>query len=381
MYVLWLASWFPDKKSPYNGDFIARHAVAASLYNNITVLHAVKDDQANTVRIERTHLSPTCKSITIYYPKVSSFGAFEKLASAFLFVVLQMKEIRKLFLSDGRPRLVHLHIVRNAGVIALCLKAIYGIPYIVSEQATHYLKEDENNYFNAHFITRILIKKVLDKAHAVTAVSKTLANALKLFCAGVEARVVPNVVDRNVFYYTASDSRREAFTLIHVSNFFPQKNTRHILEAFKILQENAPGKFALTMAGAYPPELSEQERWERIGVHFIGEMNQDKLAAHLRESDALILYSLYETFGCVLIEAMACGLPVIVADIPVFHETVRENVNGIFVHPENPFQLAEKIKEIRKNYPHFEKPVMSQQALNVYSFERVGQMFADIYKI
>lgn len=60
------------------------------------------------------------------------------------------------------------------------------------------------------------------------------------------------------------------------------------------------------------------------------EMSQESLVKFLQPATALILVSSYETFGCVLIEANACGVPVIVSDIPVFHETVKQEVNGVF---------------------------------------------------
>ena len=45
-YVLWLSSWYPTKTVPFNGDFIQRHAYAASLYQNIILVHTIHDPKS-----------------------------------------------------------------------------------------------------------------------------------------------------------------------------------------------------------------------------------------------------------------------------------------------------------------------------------------------
>ena len=45
MKALWLVSWYPDKISPFNGDFIKRHAEAVSLYDDVHVIYVTKDEK------------------------------------------------------------------------------------------------------------------------------------------------------------------------------------------------------------------------------------------------------------------------------------------------------------------------------------------------
>jgi glycosyltransferase involved in cell wall biosynthesis len=287
--------------------------------------------------------------------------------------------IRQIVKLRGKPALVHLHIIMNEGMIALILKRICGIPYLVSEQSTHYLPEDHDPYMNRSVVTNWLIKSVLANASGVTTVSRTLSEAMKRFNGNIKPVVIPNVVDAKLFYLPAEHTHPYPFKLIHVSNFFPQKNTGDILAAFKLLQVTNPGEFSLTMAGGYPADPVEQQKWEANGVNFIGTMDQSALADKMRGSNALILYSHYETFGCVLIEAIACGLPDIVADINVIHENVKEKFNGIFAPPNDPPKLAEKIRELKLHYEQFNKERISRNAREIYSFERVGKSFHELY--
>jgi glycosyltransferase involved in cell wall biosynthesis len=90
------------------------------------------------------------------------------------------------------------------------------------------------------------------------------------------------------------------------------------------------------------------------------------------------LYSSYETFGCVIIEANACGIPVIVSDIPVFHETVTEGINGTFAKKNNPQALAEKMIEVINARASFNSNSIAGTS-SKYSYEKIGRQFSDWY--
>ena len=113
-------------------------------------------------------------------------------------------------------------------------------------------------------------------------------------------------------------------------------------------------------------------------IYFHTEIPQLQLAEYMRQSMALILYSKYETFGCVIAEANACGIPVIVSDIPVFHETVMEGINGIFAKANDPQVLAARMIEIIKDRASFNTENIIAQSSR-YSYEKVGKQFSDWY--
>jgi glycosyltransferase involved in cell wall biosynthesis len=109
-------------------------------------------------------------------------------------------------------------------------------------------------------------------------------------------------------------------------------------------------------------------------------MLQSELVKLVQTSDALILYSRYETFGCVLIEANACGVPVIVSDVPVFHENVQEGFNGILAKNEDPAALAEKLSLFLDNQYSFRKNDIITFTKDKFSYKRIGTMYSEWYK-
>ena len=114
-------------------------------------------------------------------------------------------------------------------------------------------------------------------------------------------------------------------------------------------------------------------------IFFHGEVLQPELAAAIRKADALILYSNYETFGCVIIEANACGKPVIVSDIPVFHELVTEQKNGLFAKANDPNALADVLKSFAEKKTLFNQTMIAAETVAKYSYPVVGRQIKAIY--
>ena len=81
-------------------------------------------------------------------------------------------------------------------------------------------------------------------------------------------------------------------------------------------------------------------------VKFFGKVDQDKLVQCYRAADFLVLPSVsrMECFGIVLVEAMACGLPVITTNIPGPSDVVEAGINGFKVQPKDPDALAKTIR-------------------------------------
>src|ERR1700722_9451922 len=163
--ILWLTSWFPNRLNPLSGDFIERHAVAASLYNNIFVIHAVKDDEnqdPNRIFIEKKTFNEHCRAEIIYYKtgfkKIKWLNILE---SNLWYFTHFARSIRSHMRKEGRPACIHAHIGLKAGLLALFAKALYKIPYIVSEQWTGLCPEAKPNIDEKGWLFRWLWKAVM----------------------------------------------------------------------------------------------------------------------------------------------------------------------------------------------------------------------------
>jgi glycosyltransferase involved in cell wall biosynthesis len=280
--------------------------------------------------------------------------------------------------TSGKPQLVHAHVAMKAGVIARWMKHKWHIPYIVTEHWTAYLKDADKRIDDYPFPFKKIWKHVMEAASALTVVSEHLGRSVQEHFPEIGYSVIPNVVDTDIFY-PVNRQPAETIRFIHISNMNYQKNTEAILLALQLLKETT--EFEMNLYGPVNMHLLELISEYELGsmVFVMGEVPQTEIAKALQQSDALVLYSRFETFGCVLIEANACAVPVIVSDLEVFHEIIQEGVNGIFVEKNDPTSLAEKLKYFIAQKNNFAKVAIAATAADKYNFKKVGNRFIELY--
>lgn len=380
MKLIWLPSWYPNKLSPYDGDFIQRHAQAVSQEADVQVLYVVKDIAGRITqtvhREEQT--SGRLKETIIYYYVPPRLGLISAAWSFIKRKMIYRRFIKQYIVQNGKPDLLHVHIAMNAGQEVLYVKRKYGIPYVLTEHWTGYLAEADDRLEQHSIFYRYWLKKIIRRASKITTVSHVLGKAMQQYFPGMEYIVVPNVVNTAIFY-PGPPKHKARLKLVHISNLRPQKHPKLLLEALAMLRGRGVD-FTMDIFGEKDEEVITLSGFFGLQQHvfFKGEVPQPMLADALREADALVFYSAYETFGCVIIEANACGLPVIVSDIPVFHETVEEGINGIFAKPASAAELCSALLKFTEARQQFQ-PSQIAAGTEKYNYQQVARQFMNIY--
>lgn len=379
-YVLIIPGWYPSRVNFLAGDFIERHAKAAALYFPVRVLYAVKDNTmpAGSVRLERNKTSEQYEAFIYYYSAKSSFRPMEKIISTWLQWKCLSNGYKAILASYGRPSLIHAHVLVKHAWFALRISKKSDIPLLASEQWTGYLPGAEAEFNALSSFQRRTIGKVLAHAVHVTTVSDYLAKKMKDIFRFNGYTVIPNLVDTDIF--SGPGHKNDVTTFIHVSTLSYQKNFDEVLDACVILKTNA-SRFRLIVVS--PPNGFYQNKVSALGLQanivFKNEVPQAELSQLVASADALILYSNYETFGCVIVEANACGVPVITSDCPVFEENVVEAETGFRVALHNPALLADRMQKIINKHHSFNKQRIIDRTKAHYSIEVVGKQFAAVY--
>ena len=382
MNVLWLASWYPNRTDSFNGDFIMRHAKAvAPFVNRLTVIAAVKDEnlKAGSSQIDCS-VEGNITTYIIYYGRSRWGQPVEKIFSIKKYLSLHRQLFKKILEEKGKPDIVHVHVAMKAGLFANELKKKYNIPYIVTEQWTGYFKTARPNIFTMGFLFNRLTKSVLNNASLLLPVSSYLGKVINSNITTVKYVTVPNVVDTSIFF-PVNHVENETMQLVHVSVMGYQKNAESMFEALSIFKQKG-GKFLMQIFGPPPVHLIEMVKQKGLDneIIFKGEVTQAELAPAIQAADALVLYSRYETFGCVLIEANACGVPVIVSRFPVFDEFITEEVNGVFADGDNPVALAATLENFYSKRKNFNRERIAAEAKEKFCYDTVGKMIKDIYE-
>ena len=153
-----------------------------------------------------------------------------------------------------------------------------------------------------------------------------------------------------------------------------------MLQAFAIAKKTT-GNFILNLVGPLPDAIKKLINELGLEKHVITwqERNYQEVADIMQQSDVFVFFTRYETFGCVIIEANACGLPVIISDLEVTRELVSEKDNGLFVKSEDVKDLSEKILYMIDHLDNFDPIAISLQTRKKFNYEKIGKQFIDWY--
>lgn len=375
MHIVVFPGWYPGRVDRLSGDFIQRHMHAIALYCRVSVVVPVKDNSASKediVTIKKGNLT----EIYYYYPSLNSIKWLDGLLSFIRYNYFCIKATSNLN-KEEKINLAHLYVLQKNHLAGFLLKWFYKIPYVVSEQSTLYV---DGRFDRMNALRKTIFKFVFTKSASFHAVSNYLAGALKTkLQLNRDAVVIANVVDRDLFFYN-TDLKNDSLTFVHVSNMAYQKNVEGILEAFAgVKKVNA--NFIFNLVGPLPAAIESLVGDLELSKNVItwNERNYKEVATIMQQSDVFVFFTRYETFGCVIIEANACGLPVIVSDLEVTRELISDEFNGVFVESENVKDLTDKILWIMNNVQKFDPLAISLQTRQKFNYERIGAQFFDWY--
>jgi len=375
-HILYLPSWFPNRRDPFSGDFIKRFAESASLFNRITVFFTAVDDKIEKAEIVEEKISDNLCICTYDYP--AGKGSHSQVVNGLKRFFALKKMYRSRF-GNSKPDLVHVHVSYPAGLFALYLKKTHDLEYIISEQNCIYMPEYDNSYIPGAFEKRVN-RSIYRSAKKIHTVSKSLGNALtNLGLAATEPVVIPNVVNTEVFKFRERE-RNRIFRFVHVSLLVNQKNPEGMLAAFSLVLKKR-NDFLLVIIG--PPtkkitnlvtELSLDEN-----VTFLNEIPYTEVAKEIGRADAMVHFTRYETFGCVIAESLCSGVPVIISDLDVTRELIKNKENGLLVKENDVNDLADKILFFMETGFTINSKQIAEESRQRFNYNRVGKMFDNLY--
>lgn len=208
-----------------------------------------------------------------------------------------------------------------------------------------------------------------------------------------KAVIIPCGVDTSKFSPNQSQESRSAtsttedHSVLYVGKLIHYKGVDNLIRAFQLVLEKCPN-CRLTIAGNGDEREELMQLSSELGlggkVVFAGDIPDQLLAQYYRDSDLLVLPSLEsrrEAFGMVLLEAMACGIPVIASDIPGPDEVVSNDENGLLTPPGDTAKLAEAIITILSD-PR--RAAMGGRALRgmklEYDWSIIAGRYEDLYR-
>lgn len=246
------------------------------------------------------------------------------------------------------PDLLHLATPFNIGLTGLRYARKQNLPHVASYH-THF-----DRYLEYYRMRRIvpLYWKYMKWFHrscdAVLAPSQETITSLRtegftglrLWSRGVDCDLY--TPEKRSSEIKARYGLHAPLTLLYVGRIAPEKDLTTLLLAMRQLPESVRAEVQVLIVGDGPllPELRSQAP---ANVIFTGARHGDELAELYASADLFVFPSCTETFGNVVLEAMASGLPVIAADAGGTRDLIVPGVTGILFEPRNPAAMAQEI--------------------------------------
>jgi len=372
--ILWLPSWYPNETDRFTGDFIQRHAYAAAINDDVHVLFVTKI--SGKENHQTLHQATGLTEQIIYFK-----SSITSLKNQILYFNFYRKAIREFIKKNGLPHFVHVHVPWKAGLVALWLKRKYGVPYIITEHWGIYNNIEKNSFLHWSFFNKKALNYIFSQAKRFISVSKFLGEGVNWMVVKKLFEVMPNVVDTTLFHFTERKPN-EPFTFIHVSNGAAIKNLSGIIKSFShYLKYNQETTDRLLIVGtkdkAYKALAEAEGLWNKH-IFFIGEIPYPDVAHHMKDADALLLFSHMENSPCVIGEALCCGVPVIASNVGGIPELL-DSTNGILVTEGDEHALAKAMEEMKKNYERYNRKEISEKAVKKFNYGTIAKQFHQLY--
>ncbi len=253
------------------------------------------------------------------------------------------------------PAIIRTHRVEGAivffsmpcGPIGLLGRWICGVPYIISLRGGDVPGAEPSLNFLHRFLSPIR-RAVLKNSIAIVANSDGLRKMAEI-ADPFSVRVIPNGVDTEFFIPAPSKPARNESLLriLFVGRFQQQKNLPFL---FRQVAQLPPSTFEIHLVGDGPEKQRLEGLARKLDIAYAitwhGWLPPAALPHIYQSADCLVNPSLYEGLSNVVLEAMACGLPVVASRVPGNDELVRERETGFLFDLQEPDSLMNAFEQL-----------------------------------
>ena len=290
----------------------------------------------------------------------------------------------------GHLDLIHAHVSFPGGWIAMELGRRFRLPYVITEHMGNFPADE---FLNTDGSLREIIAHPLGHARAIVAVSPVLADRLSRSGFPVSC-IIPNMVDED-FYKPATRGRAPGpggrtgpgFIFFSLSSFKPAKGIGDLLQALAGLIDRLSEKEKKRVELRIGGEGDEEKNLRALAAHleidpwvrWLGRLNRNQVLEEYQRCDCFVLASHRESFSIVLLEAAACGKPVIATRCGGPEKLVTIE-NGMLVDPGNPDGLALAMQTMLRQGKKFKAAEIRKQFLQRFSKNKVAGLIEKLYR-
>jgi glycosyltransferase involved in cell wall biosynthesis len=382
MHILIIPSWYNTPAEPIRGSFFRDQALALQKAGHqvgilvppakLRSLHGL-DEVRHNFRRANTAIGVEDDSSMIVY-RMPWWGWWPSVYP-WARGALALRIFDRYCQEQGAPDVLHGQSVLYGGFLAAYIGQHRRVPSVLTEHSTTFLRKlilPGQGYF---------VRYTLRHVDRRLAVQLPLAEALNRFAPEQQIDVLPNVVDTDFFTPGPDIPPDQPFTVAVICRLVPHKRIDVLLRAFAQAFQGQP--VHLNIGG----DGKQRAAWERLAqqlniaaqVTFLGALSREQVRDLIRRSHAVVSSSDVETFGVTLIEAMACGKPVISTRSggPELFVTAS---NGLLVPKGDPAALADALAQLVRDYARFDQAAIRADTVARFSEAAFIEQTEQIYQ-
>lgn len=380
MHALIIPSWYKTQEQPLAGTFVEDQARALQ-DNNVEVgilfpnwsgsfLAGIKAQKRIDIYDDRG-LHTFQLNLHNIVPKWDALN--------YLTACKRAVNIFKIYCSQyGRPDILHAHSVFIGGIVAQYLSEKSNIPLVITEHSSEIILSPGSKNKQG------IVEGVYGHSKCLILVSDFQRTQLKNHynLTDVNTIVIPNTLNHVFEAKSDSSSLSESeFSFIAIGALNPSKNIGLAVEAINILRSrNLNVRLKIIGDGEERNQLKKLINDLKLDqyVKLLGSQTRAEVRREICSSHALVSTSKFETFGVSIIEALACGKPVIATNSGGVSEIVSDS-EGILVKSWSPEDLSSSMEKLLKNYSNYIPEEIAANCLRRYSNAKISSKILAMY--
>lgn len=379
MHVLLIPAWYPKDTTDVIGSFFREQAIALQKQGiDVGVLSirlkSLRKFKNIFIRSSSNLQKRIDNGIPTFQMSIKNWFSGVSPLQVYIYGRIGLKAYKNYIEEYGHPDVIHVHSMLYAGIIAMYINKKFGIPYIITEHSSAFLR---NLYSKAKLK---LLCEISNSSKMNIAVSSTF---VKVLTEKTKQKwiAIPNIVNETFFKPITKKPGATGFKFIHISNLSKNKKIDILIEAFALaFEKDSSIQLKIGGFGDEYNNLKELITFKGLSeqVTLLGALSRNQVVEEMSRSNVFVLSSEYETFGVVLIEALALGKPVI-ATRSGGPEDIVDKHNGILVPVNDIESLADAMRSMVENYNSYDQREIQQQCFEKYSEKAVTYELKKVY--
>lgn len=267
--------------------------------------------------------------------------------------------------------LIHVQSIFNASFFGYELSKLFGCKYLLTEHnQISFSSVDQNMFFR--------IKEILDSSSLNLVVSR---EKIKQFYANslfFDYIPIGNMIDDSIFHYTPRSKKEGKIRIITVGAFHPIKGQDFFFKALELFPKNERHKYEICWVGYNVWNSNNQIEVdsfinkfdiEGFSITLIPSLKSSDLALHLSNSTLYVCPSICEGMSVAVLEALACGLPVVGTNCGGNDEIINSS-NGILVPVFDCSNLFSAICQVLYNIDFYDSKEISEEIIRRFGRDK-----------